>query len=56
MGVFGFTLVAGIHQPEQDKRWVLVAPPSSSENAATPSAAAFLVNCLARSGGSAFLC
>jgi catechol 2,3-dioxygenase-like lactoylglutathione lyase family enzyme len=26
----GFILVADEHQPEQDKRWVLVAPPGSS--------------------------
>jgi len=31
----GFTLVADQHQPEQDKRWVLVAPPGAGENAAT---------------------
>lgn len=34
-GVLGFTLVADEYQPEQDKRWVLVAPPGASENAAT---------------------
>jgi len=34
-GVLGFTLVADEHQPEQDKRWVLVAPPGAGENAAT---------------------
>src|ERR1044071_5279086 len=26
-GKLGFNLVADEHQPEQDKRWVLVAPP-----------------------------
>lgn len=31
----GFTLVADQYQPEQDKRWVLVAPPGAGENAAT---------------------
>lgn len=31
----GFTLVADQPQPEQDKRWVLVAPPGAGENAAT---------------------
>jgi catechol 2,3-dioxygenase-like lactoylglutathione lyase family enzyme len=31
----GFTLVADEYQPEQDKRWVLVAPPGAGENAAT---------------------
>jgi catechol 2,3-dioxygenase-like lactoylglutathione lyase family enzyme len=34
-GVLGFTLVAEEHQPEQDKRWLLVAPPGVDENAAT---------------------
>ena len=34
-GVLGFTLVADKYQPEQDKRWVLVAPPGTDENAAT---------------------
>ena len=29
-GKLGFTLVADESQPEQDKRWVLVAPPGSS--------------------------
>src|SRR4051794_12538514 len=33
-GVLAFTLVADEHQPEQDKRWVLVAPPGGGENAA----------------------
>jgi catechol 2,3-dioxygenase-like lactoylglutathione lyase family enzyme len=33
--VLGFTLVEDPHQPEQDKRWVLVAPPGAGENAAT---------------------
>jgi catechol 2,3-dioxygenase-like lactoylglutathione lyase family enzyme len=31
----GFTLVADQYQPEQDKRWVLVAPPGASADAAT---------------------
>ncbi|HEY0112612.1 MAG TPA: VOC family protein [Allosphingosinicella sp.] len=34
-GVLGFTLVADQYQPEQDKRWVLVAPPGAGKNAAT---------------------
>jgi catechol 2,3-dioxygenase-like lactoylglutathione lyase family enzyme len=34
-GVLGFTLVPDEYQPEQDKRWVLVAPPGASDNAAT---------------------
>jgi catechol 2,3-dioxygenase-like lactoylglutathione lyase family enzyme len=29
VGQLGFTLVADEYQPEQDKRWVLVAPPGS---------------------------
>ena len=33
-GVLGFTLVADQYQPEQDKRWVLVAPPGAPEGAA----------------------
>jgi catechol 2,3-dioxygenase-like lactoylglutathione lyase family enzyme len=35
IGVLGFTHVADEYQPEQDKRWVLVAPPGASDNAAT---------------------
>ncbi|MGQ0558671.1 MAG: VOC family protein [Sphingosinicella sp.] len=31
----GFTLVADEYQPEQDKRWVLMAPPGAPEGAAT---------------------
>jgi catechol 2,3-dioxygenase-like lactoylglutathione lyase family enzyme len=31
----GFTLVADEYQPEQDKRWVLVASPGAGENAST---------------------
>ena len=56
----GFTLVADHHQPEQDKRWVLVAPPGAGENAATlllaraatPEQAAFIGN---QAGGRVFL-
>jgi catechol 2,3-dioxygenase-like lactoylglutathione lyase family enzyme len=33
-GKLGFTLVADEYQPEQDKRWVLVAPPGAGEGAA----------------------
>jgi hypothetical protein len=33
--VLGFTLVADTHQLEQDKGWVLVAPPGAVDNAAT---------------------
>jgi catechol 2,3-dioxygenase-like lactoylglutathione lyase family enzyme len=31
----GFALVADEHQPEQDKRWVLVAPAGTGPNATT---------------------
>ena len=34
-GKLGFTLVEDIYQPEQDKRWVLVAPPGGTDGAAT---------------------
>ena len=34
-GKLGFTLVADEHQPEQDKRWVLVAPPGAGPDATT---------------------
>ena len=34
-GVLGFTLLADTYQPEQDKRWVLVAPPGAGENGAS---------------------
>ncbi|HEY0413399.1 MAG TPA: VOC family protein [Allosphingosinicella sp.] len=48
----GFTLVADEYQAEQDKRWVLVAPPGAAEAAATlllarastPEQAAFIGN------------
>jgi hypothetical protein len=33
--MLGFTLVADEPQPEQNKRWALVAPPGAGENAAT---------------------
>jgi catechol 2,3-dioxygenase-like lactoylglutathione lyase family enzyme len=56
----GFTLVADEYQPEQDKRWVLVAPPGAGDNAATlllaraatPEQAAFIGN---QAGGRVFL-
>jgi catechol 2,3-dioxygenase-like lactoylglutathione lyase family enzyme len=56
----GFTLVADEYQPEQDKRWVLVAPPGAGDNAATillaraatPAQAAFIGN---QAGGRVFL-
>ena len=54
----GFTLVADEYQPEQDKRWVLVAPPGSTgtslllARAGTPEQAAFIGN---QAGGRVFL-
>ena len=54
----GFTLVADEYQPEQDKRWVLVAPPGGSgtslllARAATPEQEAFVGN---QAGGRVFL-
>lgn len=57
-GRLGFTLVEDSYQPEQDKRWVLVAPPGSTEaslllaRAATPEQAAFIGN---QAGGRVFL-
>jgi catechol 2,3-dioxygenase-like lactoylglutathione lyase family enzyme len=53
-----FTLVEDTYQPEQDKRWVVVAPPGSSgatlllARAATPAQAAFIGM---QSGGRVFL-
>jgi catechol 2,3-dioxygenase-like lactoylglutathione lyase family enzyme len=32
VGTLGFTLVEDTYIPEQDKRWVIVAPPGSSES------------------------
>jgi len=48
----GFTLIADEYQPEQDKRWVLVAPPGAPADgaslllarAATPEQEAFVGN------------
>ncbi len=57
-GKLGFTLVADEYQPEQDKRWVLVAPPGSAgtslllARASTPEQAAFVGN---QAGGRVFL-
>jgi len=54
----GFTLVADKYQQEQDKRWVLVAPPGSRGSslllarAASPEQAAFIGN---QAGGRVFL-
>jgi len=55
-----FTLVADEYQPEQDKRWVLVAPPGAPAGAAslllarasTPEQEAFIGN---QAGGRVFL-
>ena len=60
VGKLGFTLVADDHQPEQDKRWVLVAPPGSSPEgcslllarASTPEQERFIGN---QAGGRVFL-
>ena len=59
-GVLGFTLVEDTHQPEQHKRWVLVAAPGAGDDAttillaraATPEQAAFIGN---QAGGRVFL-
>jgi catechol 2,3-dioxygenase-like lactoylglutathione lyase family enzyme len=56
----GFTLVADEEQPEQDKRWVLIAPPGAPEGAtsillaraATPGQEAFIGD---QAGGRVFL-
>ncbi len=56
----GFTLIEDTYQPEQDKRWVLIAPPGAGEGAttillaraATPEQAAFIGN---QAGGRVFL-
>ncbi|HEY5713372.1 MAG TPA: VOC family protein [Allosphingosinicella sp.] len=54
----GFTVLADDYQPEQDKRWVLVAPPGSNgtslllARAATPEQAALVGN---QAGGRVFL-
>lgn len=59
-GKLGFVLVADELQPEQDKRWVLVAPPGAGEGAtsillaraATPAQSAFVGD---QAGGRVFL-
>src|SRR5918998_1585171 len=54
----GFTLVEDTYQPEQDKRWVVIAPPGSSgttlllARATTPEQARFVGN---QAGGRVFL-
>ena len=58
--MLGFTLVEDSYQPEQDKRWVLVAPPGAGAGSAslllarasTPEQAAFIGN---QAGGRVFL-
>ena len=59
-GKLGFTLVADEDQPEQDKRWVLVAPPGSPPDgcslllarASTPEQESFIGD---QAGGRVFL-
>jgi catechol 2,3-dioxygenase-like lactoylglutathione lyase family enzyme len=59
-GKLGFSLVADEHQPEQGKRWVLVAPPGAGEGtttlvlarASSPGQEAFIGN---QAGGRVFL-
>lgn len=57
-GKLGFTLVEDTAQPEQDKRWVVVAPPGDGgatlllARAATPEQEAFIGN---QAGGRVFL-
>ena len=34
-GTLGFVLVEDSYQPEQDKRWVVIAPPGAPEGSAT---------------------
>jgi catechol 2,3-dioxygenase-like lactoylglutathione lyase family enzyme len=59
-GLLAFTLVEDTQQPEQDKRWVLVAPPGAGLGAATlllaraasPEQEAFIGN---QAGGRVFL-
>ena len=60
VGTLGFTLVADELQPEQDKRWVVVAPPGAGAGgaslllarAATPEQARFVGD---QAGGRVFL-
>jgi catechol 2,3-dioxygenase-like lactoylglutathione lyase family enzyme len=59
-GMLGFVLVADDYQPEQDKRWVLVAPPGAPPGgaslllarASTPEQEAFIGD---QAGGRVFL-
>lgn len=59
VGKLGFRLIEDTHQPEQDKRWVVVAPAGSGEGttlllarASTPEQARFVGN---QAGGRVFL-
>ena len=58
VGALGFTLVEDSYVPEQDKRWVVVAPPGSTESslllarASTAEQAAHVGN---QTGGRVFL-
>ena len=62
VGTLGFTLIADEYQPEQDKRWVLVAPPGADvasgattillARASTPDQARFIGD---QAGGRVFL-
>ncbi len=62
VGKLGFVLIQDIYQPEQDKRWVVVAPPGSEgqphaasillARASTPEQAQFIGN---QAGGRVFL-
>jgi catechol 2,3-dioxygenase-like lactoylglutathione lyase family enzyme len=57
-GKLHFTLVEDTYQPEQDKRWVVIAPPGSDgatlllARASTPEQASFIGN---QAGGRVFL-
>ena len=58
IGILGFTLVEDTYIPEQSKRWVVVAPPGSTESclllarASNPEQATFVGN---QTGGRVFL-
>lgn len=58
VGILGFTLVEDTYIPEQSKRWVVVAPPGSTESrlllalASNPDQATFVGN---QTGGRVFL-
>ena len=58
VGTLGFRLVEDTDQPEQQKRWVVIAPPGSTgttlllARASTPEQAAFIGN---QAGGRVFL-